>query len=85
MIFGADEAMLETLLGTKVIVPEGTDEAIAVEVEGIPHISMMCCHSIYREVVPPFMNIHTVRNLPPELKYLKTGDNRTFHALQLYE
>lgn len=68
MIFGADEAMLETLLGTKVVVPEGTDEAIAAEVEGFPHISVMCCHSIYGEVMPPFMIIPTIRNLPPELK-----------------
>lgn len=68
LIFGADETMLETLLSTKVIVPSDCPEAIAADVEDFPHISVMCCHSIYGEVMPPFMILPTIQQLPIELK-----------------
>lgn len=70
LIFGADETMLETLLETKVIVPNDVVEAIAAEVENFPHISVMCCHSIYGAVIPPFMILPTLNQLPDDLKIL---------------
>lgn len=60
--------MLETLLETKVIVPNDVVEAIAAEVENFPHISVMCCHSIYGAVIPPFMIFPTLNQLPDDLK-----------------
>lgn len=68
LIFGADETMLETLLGTKVLFPEDATEALAAEVESFPHISVMCYHSLLGEVMPPYMIIPSIRTSPPELK-----------------
>ena len=68
LIFWADETMLETLLNGKVIVPAGVGEAIEVQLEEFPHISVMCCHSIYGDVMPPFMIIPTITPLPEELR-----------------
>lgn len=68
LIFGADESMLETVLNGKVIVPEGITEAIAAQFEDFPHISVMCCHSVYGDVMPPFMIIPTITSMPEELK-----------------
>ena len=68
LIFGADETMLETLLNSKVIVPEGVSEAIVAQLEEFPHISVICCHSIYGDALSPFMILPTITALPDELK-----------------
>lgn len=71
LIFGADETMLETLWGTKILVLEDVTEVLAAEVESFPHMS---CHSIFGEVMPPYMIIPSIRTLPPELKiFLDSG------------
>lgn len=75
LIFNADECMIEPKKVCKVACPSDQHHAIIRPSPDVDHVTAMCCYSGSGQIVPLFIILKNLHNLPNELKELSMGTN----------
>ena len=67
LIFTADETMLQAAFSKKVCIPNDIRRYIESKIDGIPHMTAMCCANLLGKAAPLYLIIKNRMNFPEEL------------------